>query len=454
MSAADFALTTDQYRKLLDFSSDPVFCFGPDCRYLYVNRAYAEGIGRKLEEVIGRTVWDVFSKDEAERRSTLIRFVFDQGQARTHELQVQGPDSIRHYLTTMTPIFDERGSVMYILANSKDITELRHAEDMLRESETYTRSILDSVSDQIAVIDQDGMVVRVNEPWRRFSAEDSSERGQSAPHVGVGTNYFDVFQARTRCHTEESKEAHKGIQSVLDGRVPSFSMEYTCHSAVEQRWFTMRVSPLDGQKRGAVIVHTNITERVRMERDIRELAFHDSLTQLPNRRLLGDRLNQAMATNKRSGLYGALMFIDLDNFKPLNDAYGHEAGDLLLIAAADRLKDCVREMDTVARFGGDEFVVMLSELAAEKAESAVLSKGIAEKIRISLSEPYQLNIKRHGLAASTVTHRCTASIGVALFLSHEASPDEVFKCADSAMYHSKASGRNSVCFLEHTNMKL
>ena len=450
MHADEFSLTADLYRKLLDTSSDPVFCFAPDCRYLYVNQAYAEGIGRNREEIVGRTVWDVFSRNEADKRATLIKFVFEHGQAKTHELHVRGREVDRYYLTTMTPIFDEQGRVGYILANSKDITELRHAEDMLRESETYTRSILDSVSDQIAVIDRDGVIVRVNEPWHRFLMENSPEPGKPVPNTGVGTNYLDVCRASTGSCTE-SNVAHHGIQSVLDGRLPSFSMEYPCHSADQQRWFTMRVSPLGGQKRGAVIVHTNITERVRMECDIRELAFYDSLTQLPNRRLLGDRLNQAMATNKRSGLYGALMFLDLDDFKPLNDAYGHEVGDLLLIAAAGRLKDCVREMDTVARFGGDEFVVILSELAAKEEDSAALAKGVAEKIRISLSEPYQLTIRRNGLGDAIVTHCCTASIGVALFMNHEASPDEVFKCADSAMYQSKESGRNSVCLWEPTN---
>ena len=444
MHTAEFTLTTDLYRQALDLSSDPVFCFAPDCRYLYANQAYADGIGRNIDEIIGRTVWDIFSKADADRRSDLIKWVFDHEKPRTHEIQVRGLDVMRHYLTTMTPIFDDFGKVRSVLANSKDITELRRAEDTLRESEAYTRSILDSVSEQIAVIDQDGVIVRVNESWRRFSLENSSEPGKPAPHTDIGTNYLHVCRVSSGNSAEESKAAYQGIESVLKGRATSFCMVYPCHSADQQRWFNMQVSPLGGHKRGAVIVHTNITERMRMERDIRELAFHDSLTQLPNRRLLSDRLNHAMAANKRSGLYGALMFLDLDDFKPLNDAHGHGVGDLLLIAAADRLKACVREMDTVARFGGDEFVVILSELVADKEESAVLAKGVAEKIRIALAEPYHLIIRRHGVTDMTVTHCCTASIGVALFMSREVSPDEVYKCADAAMYLAKESGRNSV----------
>lgn len=451
MNTVDFSLTADLYRQVLDISSDPSFCYAPDFRYLYANLAYANGIGRSQDEIVGRTVWEIFSKEEADKRAILIKWVFDQGKARTHELQVRGRDANRHYLTTMTPILDEQGRVKYVWANSKDITELRQTEEMLRENEAYTRSILDSVSEQIVVIDQDGVIVRINEPWRIFSMENSPEPGKPASHTDVGTNYLDVCRVNTGSDSEGRIAALEGINAVLEGRASKFNMEYPCHSADEQRWFTMRVSPLEGKKRGAVIVHSNITERVRMEHHIRELAFHDPLTRLPNRRLLSDRLTQAMAASKRSGLYGALMFLDLDNFKSLNDAYGHNVGDLLLVEVADRLKVCVREMDTVARFGGDEFVVILSELVAGKEESAALTKSVAEKILIDLSKPFQLAIKRTGTAQTAVIHRCTASIGVALFLGHGASPDEVFKWADAAMYQGKGSGRNSARFYEPMN---
>jgi len=190
----------------------------------------------------------------------------------------------------------------------------------------------------------------------------------------------------------------------------------------------------------------DITERKQMEDQVRQLAFYDPLTKLPNRRLLNDRLSQTLAANKRSGCYGALMFLDLDNFKPLNDIHGHEVGDLLLIDAAERLKGCVREMDTVARFGGDEFVVMISELAAGKAESMAQAGIIAEKIRGALANPFVLRIQHKGNAETTIEHHCTASIGVALFINHEASQDDIIKWADTAMYQAKEAGRNSIKF--------
>ncbi|GEM_PF-7029133 len=182
---------------------------------------------------------------------------------------------------------------------------------------------------------------------------------------------------------------------------------------------------------------------------IHNMAFHDALTQLPNRHLLEDRLAQTMAASKRSGRYGALMFLDLDNFKPLNDTHGHGAGDLLLREVAHRLTGCVREMDTVARFGGDEFVVLLSELDADKAESAAQAGIIAEKIRIILAEPYVLTIQ-HECEAETITvvHHCTSSIGVVVFINHESNAEDILKLADMAMYQAKEDGRNLIRFFD------
>jgi diguanylate cyclase (GGDEF)-like protein len=190
------------------------------------------------------------------------------------------------------------------------------------------------------------------------------------------------------------------------------------------------------------------------ENQIRHLAFYDALTELANRRLLTDRLGRAQATSKRSGCYGALMFLDLDNFKPLNDLHGHEAGDLLLIEVAHRLNRCVRAVDTVARVGGDEFVVLVGELSADQELSLTQASEIAEKIRDALAEPYFLKRDFCPLPGTgqtptgtqdVVEHRCTACIGVALFANNSASQEEVLKSADRAMYQSKKNGRNQIC---------
>ncbi len=189
-----------------------------------------------------------------------------------------------------------------------------------------------------------------------------------------------------------------------------------------------------------------VIEHYLAEEKIRNLAFFDVLTQLPNRRMLVDRLRQAMANSRRSGCYGALMFLDLDNFKPLNDTFGHSAGDLLLGQVARRITSCVRETDTVARFGGDEFVVMLSELDASRVASETQARVVAEKIRSILAEPYVVTVERDGEPPLVIEHRCTASIGVVLFINNELTLEEIVKWADQAMYRAKDAGRNNICF--------
>lgn len=193
------------------------------------------------------------------------------------------------------------------------------------------------------------------------------------------------------------------------------------------------------------IIH-DITERAQSDEMIRNLAFRDHLTQLPNRHLFNDRLSQAMLASKRSGRHTALIMLDLDNFKPLNDKHGHAVGDLLLIETASRLKNCVREIDTVARFGGDEFVVILNELDADSAISTTQALTVAENILAALSSPYILKANNNKQLAVTVEHNCTASIGMVTFIDHKGSQDEIIRQADTAMYQAKENGRNSIRF--------
>jgi diguanylate cyclase (GGDEF)-like protein len=193
-------------------------------------------------------------------------------------------------------------------------------------------------------------------------------------------------------------------------------------------------------------VASDITLQKSAEDETRRLAFYDSLTQLPNRRLFGERLGHALAASVRNGLYGALMFIDLDNFKPLNDLHGHSVGDLLLIEVAQRMTSCVREVDTVARFGGDEFAVILSELDEDVSAARAKAAIVAEKLRATLAEPYVLAVLHGEDAADSVTHHCTASMGVAMFRGHAASNKEILKWADMAMYQAKSDGRNLIRF--------
>ena len=216
-------------------------------------------------------------------------------------------------------------------------------------------------------------------------------------------------------------------------------------------WFelsTAAKTDTEHSGRRYMMLSRDITERKQMEEQIRQLAFHDHLTQLPNRHLLCDRLSHFLAATKRSNCYGAVLFLDLDNFKSLNDKHGHELGDLLLIEVAERLGACVREVDTVGRFGGDEFVVLLSELDESKEISTTQARVVAEKICAVLAEPYRLTSRHEGEADVTVEHHSAVSIGVTLFMGHAVSQDNIVSRADSAMYRAKEAGRNQVFFYD------
>ena len=207
-------------------------------------------------------------------------------------------------------------------------------------------------------------------------------------------------------------------------------------------WELTSIAPIfnrQGEATGYVATKEDITGRKAAEDEIQRLAFSDPLTQLPNRRLLTDRLKQALAASGRNSSSGALLFIDLDDFKTLNDTLGHNVGDLLLQQVAQRLVTCVREGDTVARFGGDEFVIMLEDLSATANEAAAQAETVGEKVLVELNRPYDL-------AGHEYTG--TPSIGVTLFADQDDSIEELFKRADLAMYQAKSSGHNNLRFYD------
>ncbi len=205
-------------------------------------------------------------------------------------------------------------------------------------------------------------------------------------------------------------------------------------------WLTIATVKDDlGEITNYVATLTDITKRKKAEEEINNLAFYDSLTRLPNRRLLFDRLSRCQASSARSGKYGALLLIDLDYFKTINDTHGHDVGDLLLQQVARELSDCVREGDTVARLGGDEFVVMFENLGGTAQDAATLTETIAKKILSTLQSTYRIG---------AVEYRSSASIGVTLFIGNQTSIDDLLKQAELAMYKSKEKGRNTLRFFD------
>lgn len=220
----------------------------------------------------------------------------------------------------------------------------------------------------------------------------------------------------------------------------------TTHSGL--RWFSVSSVQIQWQGRNATLIFlSDIHERKQMEERVRQLAYHDELTKLPNRRLFVDRFRQVLNLHRHIGGHVALMFIDLDKFKALNDQYGHKAGDQLLIEVARRLRQVGRESDTVARFGGDEFVVLLQALDANRQVAQEQASSIAEKIRLAISTPYSLG-GSDDESGGSFPYTLSASIGVHLFGDASVSVDELLDHADTAMYRAKKDGRGEVRFTE------
>ncbi len=217
----------------------------------------------------------------------------------------------------------------------------------------------------------------------------------------------------------------------------------------EVRTVEVHSSPveMDGRSLLFSIIH-DITERCQLEAQMHDMAFYDPLTKLPNRRLLIDRLEKALVSCLRTRRYGALMFLDLDHFKLLNDLHGHDMGDQLLVEVAARILSCIRDQDSAARFGGDEFLVMLEGLSENMGDAVRQADTVAEKIRAALALPYQL--KRND---EIIFHHCSSSIGVTVFLDHLSSLEQLLKWTDMAMYHAKDAGRNMIRFFD-PNMQI
>lgn len=328
-----------------------------------------------------------------------------------------------------------------------DITALKRMEQALAEGEERYRAMVDWSPEAINVL-CDGKFVYVNpaaiEMYGATSAQDLL--GQPS---GDRVHPDDLPGAQVRMNRLTADHVNAPMVEMrflkLDGtaivvQAQAKAIDYEGAPAVHVAWRDIT------ERKKAEAALRESKERMQIADQVLHLAFHDTLTNLPNRRVLNDRIHQTMVTSKRSACYGALMFLDLDNFKTLNDTHGHAAGDLLLIEAAQRLTNCVREMDTVARFGGDEFVVMLSQLKSDRAESTSQARIIAEKISTVLAQPYQLTLKREGDEDRLVGHVCTVSIGVALFIDNEASHDEILKWADTAMYRAKKTGPSLIHF--------
>jgi diguanylate cyclase (GGDEF)-like protein/PAS domain S-box-containing protein len=321
------------------------------------------------------------------------------------------------------------------------LTALQQREQALEESEFRWKFAIEGTGDGLWDWDIPNNTVYFSKTWKTML-------GYSEGDISNNLSEWERL-----VHPDDLHDTMIAVQEHLDGKTPAYINEHRllCKNG-SYKWILDRGLVVSRDEQGkplrAIGTHTDITERKQMEEFIRQQALYDPLTKLPNRRLLVDRLGLAMSTSKRTGSHGALLFLDLDNFKPLNDTHGHEAGDLLLIEVANRIRRCLRETDTVARLGGDEFVIVLAQLDIDKNISKQQAEMLAEKIRTELAKTYALELKGENGKVFIIEHHCTASIGVTLFIDERSFINDILKNADDAMYQAKNAGRNRVCFYE------
>lgn len=280
--------------------------------------------------------------------------------------------------------------------------------------------LLNALPDATAILDGSGMITAVNRAWSMIERDN---HGQPAT-TGVGVNYLEVCERSAASGCSDAVTAADGLKAVLDGDTVHSEFEYPCPTPTAELWFLIRITPLTGRSGGAVVSHLNITRRRAAEQELAHRAAHDPLTALANRRLFRARLAAALyplGAHRMGPGHVGVLYADLDGLKQINDTYGHEAGDVVLQAAAHRLRSQVRPLDTVARLGGDEFAVIAPRITA-----AGLAR-LAIRADTALARPHHI----HGRDL-----HAPASIG-----SHLAAPgddlDEVIRRADRAMYAIK-----------------
>lgn len=412
-----------RFQTLLAMSSD--WFWQQDTEYRFTEFG---GIGTlpdsPLRSFLGKTRWELPIQLTPEQWSQ-HRAVLDARQP-FKEFRYSIVDSSGKtlwYSINGQPVFGDEGEFLGYQGTGRDITERMLAEQELRVAATAFQS-----QEGIVVTDADTRILRVNRAFTDITGYQAHEVIGQSPRLLRSGRHDNAFFAAMW----DSIERTGTWQGEIWNRRKS--------GEIYPQWQIITAVKDDlGRVTHYVGTQTDITEEKQAQAKIESLAFFDPLTRLPNRRMLLDRMQQALALGQRTGLHSALLFIDLDNFKALNDTRGHNVGDLLLQQVAQRLSTCVRAGDTVARLGGDEFVVMLENLSDSADTAATQAEAVGEKVLALLNRPYELD----GQA-----HHSTPSIGITLMGNGASSVDEFLKQSDLAMYQAKKSGRNAVRFFD------
>jgi len=405
-------------QSLVDSIPDLIFYKDRGGSYLGCNRAFEAYVGRGEKELAGRTDSELFDTKNSENSNRREREVLTLGKAYRNEEWSQYPDGRKVLLDTLkTPFYGPDGEVLGLIGISRDITGREHAEEKLRQAAT----VFQSANESIMITGADGIIAAVNQAFTRIMGFSEEEvLGENPRKLRSGRHDEAFYQAMWDAIKEEGSWHGQIWNQRKDG-------------SVVPGWQTISaVKDESGKVTHYVGVFADISDFKRSQAQLDHLAHHDPLTNLPNRLLFVDRLEHALDKARRDNSLCALLFLDLDRFKKINDTLGHPAGDEVLQIMSRRLRKSVRASDTVARLGGDEYVVIVPEL--EASGDAAL---VARKILDSVAEPFTL---------ATEEVYVSVSIGIAAFPQDATDAMTLIKHADAAMYRAKDQGRNNYQF--------
>jgi len=411
---------------------------------LLCNERFAEILGYTTSELYGMRMQEITFEEDRVTSSAPMEALLAGTVERAHfEKRYLCKDG-RPIWTAVTASIqrDNEGRPVHCIATVENIearkqaeAKLRETQEALRGSEERYRTAFEMTLDAVSITRaSDSVFVDCNQAYLTMFGY---ERDEVLGHTSLELNvWVDRGDRNKLVHAVDRNSHSLNLEARFKRKNGEVFWGHVSTSAITLAGVACRMS-----------VTRDISEAKKVEEEIRTLAFYDSLTALPNRRLLLDRLDQALTADKRRGQQRALLFVDLDDFKGLNDTHGHQSGDRLLQEAAKRLSDCIREVDMVARLGGDEFIIMLDNLSDVVMEAANQAHAVGKKVLTAMAQPYHIENQEC---------YCTCSVGITLFRDHQGTPQDVLQQADTAMYRAKQAGRNTVRFfdLQHSQPSL